>query len=155
MFPEALATATKLSEPMSFWMFLSSTFSSVNTQVTIWAFVCCTAGLGTHYLVRWAKDEIVGSLWCYLFHQSLKRTVLSLLGCASSIVVLVTTQAFYTEGVFVGWWTVSYMSFGAGYIVDNAINKGERPAWTAAERAVRADLSAHDNHPGKEKGPHQ
>lgn len=143
----AEAIAAQLQEPQSLWVFLATSYGSIAAQVSGWSAFWCVLGLFGNYAVRWSKDEIVGSLWCYLYHQNVRRTVLSMMSCISAVVALMMSNEFYIDGVFVGWIKVAYTSFGVGFLVDNVVNKGERKEWSPQERDAKAIIAAADNHP--------
>lgn len=147
------AWAAAGTQSQSLWDYLWVVWHGTDGQLILLSFVCIFVGLFTNYLVRWAKDEIVGSLWCYLMHQTPRRTTLSVFGCISAVGTMLSSQTFWTDGNFIGWNKAALICFLAGYAIDNSINKGERPQWTKEERDVKGAIAAADNHPGLPRPP--
>lgn len=108
------------------------------------AYAAGICGLFANYLVKWSKNEIAGTLWCYLFHQNIRATTYSACALFASIAALIQFGAFEHAGALLAWKTIIYISAQTGYFLDSAINKGVRPEWTESERVLREKIAALD-----------
>lgn len=140
----------KLAAPESLWHFILSLPATIEGQIVFLAVASSMVGLFANYVVKWAKGEIAGSLWCYLFHSNVRRTVLSFCSSVGAAIGLVSVGAFEPAGVFIGWKMTAFIGAQTGYFLDSAVNKGERKEWTPSERAVREAVAIVDE-PVKEK----
>lgn len=82
--------------------------------------VCGAVGATCHYLKKWLRDEIKGSLTRYLFKSHPKETVMSLLtflGAACTLHLGGQLADLSAQALIM-------LAFTTGYTVDSAVNKG-------------------------------
>lgn len=78
-------------------------------------------GIVAHYLKKWAAGDIQGSLFCYLFMDYPKKTVLTLmmfLASAAGLLALGSINVNTDPMMLVG------AGFGIGWACDSGVNKG-------------------------------
>lgn len=109
---------------MAFLSELHAALGGDDAMVRFFVFLVCGAvGASCHYLKKWLRDEIQGSLIRYLVVSHPKDTVLSVMtffgaACAMHLggqLAELTAQALIMLG------------FTTGYTVDSAVNKGDAP----------------------------
>jgi hypothetical protein len=126
----------RLPAPLS--VFLASLPGSWEMQLFYGLMMSGVCGMLAHYVLKWARDEIKGSLFCY-WKNNVKRTVLSFLTFTSIAVAAVMNNAFITDlGGFVGWKMVLWMGWSNGLIIDVLVNKTDRARSTQEEYQKRA-----------------
>ena len=119
----------------SFWDYLATLPGSFEAQLLYALIMAGTFGMTGNWLSKWAKNEIEGSLWCYLFHASVRRTLLSFLSFIGASAAAIGAGIFVTgEGHFVGWSNVLWFGFTNGFAVDAIVNKGNRFPWSPEAR---------------------
>lgn len=119
---------TRLSE------FLVSLPGSWEMQLFYGLMLSGTFGMLAHYVLKWARDEIKGNLFCYWVANS-KKTLLSLLTFTGIAATAVMNNAFVGEyGGFVGWKMVLWMGWTNGLVIDVIVNRTDRARWTLIER---------------------
>lgn len=110
----------------------------MESQLLIGLTLAGTVGMLANYLTKWAKNEIDGSLWCYLFHENKRRTALSFFTYVGLSITSIAAHIFTTDGgTFVGWSTVLWFGVTQGFAVDAIANKGRREEWTTLEREAK------------------
>lgn len=125
----------KTQTPDSLWHFLAALPSSFEAQLLYGLLLAGALGMIANYTVKWAKDEITGSLWAYLFCQNFKGTMLSFFSYTGLAITSIAANIFITDaGSFVGWSTVMWFGVTNGFAVDAIANKGTRPVWTPKQR---------------------
>jgi hypothetical protein len=84
---------------------------------------CSLAGMLSHYVKKWLRKEIDGSLVDYLFRDDPRRTTLAILTCIGAGLTGVL------QGVFAGMTLsqVILLAFSGGYTIDSSVNKGAAP----------------------------
>jgi hypothetical protein len=126
----------RLPAPLS--VFLASLPGSWEMQLFYGLMMSGVCGMLAHYVLKWARDEIKGSLFCY-WKNNVKRTVLSFLTFTGIAVAAVMNNAFITDlGGFVGWKMVLWMGWSNGLIIDVLVNKTDRARSTQEEYQKRA-----------------
>ena len=130
----------KAQDPESLWHFLSGLPASQEAQIFYALMLAGTLGMFASYGVKWAKGEISGDLFQYLFKSSMRATALSLFTYTGTALGAIYAGAFYVTdgGIFVGWGMVLWLGAINGFSIDAIVNKGERPVWTAEQRSTRA-----------------
>lgn len=131
----------KAQAPESLWHFLVNLPSTMEAQIFYALLVAGTVGMLSNYLVKWAKNEIAGGLINYLVTNS-RATALSLFTYVGISCGAIYGQAFHVgdSATFVGWGLVLWLGLINGYGIDNIVNKGARPVWSAERRsAARED----------------
>ena len=124
-------------EPATLSVFLASLPGTWEMQLFYGLMLSGTVGMLAHYVLKWARDEIKGSLFCY-WRNNGKRTVLSFLTFTGVAATAVMNNAFITDlGGFVGWKMVLWMGWSNGLIIDVLVNKSDRARWTKEEYAER------------------
>lgn len=79
------------------------------------------AGIVAHYFKKWAAGEIAGSLFCYLFLDYPKKTILTLmmfLASAAGLLALGSITVNTDHLMLIG------AGFGIGWSCDSGVNKG-------------------------------
>ena len=123
----------------SLWHFLAQLPQTQEAQLLYGLILAGAVGMVANYLVKWAKGEIEGNLWCYLVKDKLRATVLSFSSYVGVAVASIAAGIFVTDGgIFVGWSTVLWFGVTNGFAVDAIANKGRRPEWSEGERRERA-----------------
>jgi hypothetical protein len=121
-------TPTPLSE------FLSGLPGSWEMQLFYGLMLSGTLGMLAHYVLKWARDEIKGNLFCYWIVNG-KKTLLSFLTFTGIAATAVMNNAFVTEyGGFVGWKLVLWMGWTNGLVIDVIVNRTDRARWSIHER---------------------
>lgn len=122
----------------SLWTFLLHLPETQEAQIFYALILSGTLGMIANYAVKWAKDELNGTLWNYLFRENYKRTALSFFTYVGATVAAVSANIFTTDaGAFVGWATVLWFGVSNGFAVDAIANKGSRPKWNDEQRAAK------------------
>lgn len=130
-----LATIEKTPTPLS--AFLASLPGSWEMQIFYGLMISGSAGMIAHYLLKWARDEIKGNLFCYLWENK-KSTCLSFFTFVGVAVGAIATGAFTGEhGGFVGWKMVFWMGVTNGFTIDAIVNRTERARWDIRERKAK------------------
>lgn len=120
----------------SLWQFLAQIPSSMEGQIFLGLLIAGILGMAGNYTVKWAKGEIAGSLWRYLFCTNVRSTMLSLTSYVGLMVTSIVAGIFTGEhGGFVGWTNVFWFGLTNGFAVDAIANKGDRPVWTEEQRS--------------------
>lgn len=110
----------------SLWKFLAALPNTMEAQVFYGLLLSGTIGMAAHYFTRWAKGEIQGSLFAYLFDSYARRTSLALTVIVGMAITAITSNVFVTEsGEFVGWLNVLWFGITNGYASDSIANKGQ------------------------------
>lgn len=136
MNPAASATIAQAKlQQQTLWQFLCALPQTMEAQIFYALILSGVLGIMAHYVHKWMKDEIQGSLWSYLFVQYPKRTAMSFGAYLAWIMSLIGTGVFVTaSGEFVGYGIVLILGFTNGYGVDSLANKGGRAEWTTQQR---------------------
>lgn len=114
--------------------FLAALPGSWDMQLFIGFMMAGLFGMVAHFLLKWARDEIKGSLPRYLCENP-KRLTLSGLTLVSFAMTAVANNMFATDfGVFVGWKLVLYTGWSAGFSIDVLVNRTPRTPWSFEER---------------------
>lgn len=122
----------------SLWDFLAALPTSFEAQLLYALLLSGLAGMFANYLVRWARQEIAGSLWAYLVVQNPRGTILSFCTYLSAALLAIWAGVFVVaDNVFVGWGAVLWLGATNGFAIDAIANKGQRPVWTQAERTEK------------------
>lgn len=138
----------KLAAPESLWHFLLSLPGTIEAQQLYGLMIAGTLGMIANWLVKWLRGDIAGSLWCYLFHQNVRGTVLSLFSFIGLALTSITANVFVAEGgAFVGWTNVLWFGLTQGFAVDAIANKGDRKQWTDDEREARENIKSLESKP--------
>lgn len=117
--------------------FLASLPGSWEMQLFYGLMLSGTAGMLAHYILKWARDEIKGNLFCYWIANG-KKTILSFLTFTGIAWAAAFNGAFTTEfGGFVGWKIVLSWGWGIGLAIDVIVNRTDRARWTLIERSLR------------------
>ncbi len=104
--------------------FLGQLPSSLEAQVLYGLMIFNAVGMMAHYLRRWLSDEIVGSVFSYMFLQHPKATVMAFTAVMTLDLGLIQMGAFATpDDVFVGWINVMAQGLTLGYSADSVANK--------------------------------
>lgn len=129
----------KAQAPESLWNFLGNLPFTMEAQIFYGLMLAGTLGMIANYIVRWARSEIRGSLYAYLFEQNPRGTVLSLCTYTGMALAAIASNAFhFGEGAaFVGWGWTLWMGASNGFVIDNIANKGQRPVWSPEKRAQK------------------
>lgn len=127
-----------MTEP-SLWDFLERLPLSFQAQLFYGMFMAGSLGMGMNWLVKWLRDE-VPCFMTYMFRTNVKQSILAVLMLASTLLTAISTEVFFADGKFVGWFNVLWTGAATGFAVDATINKGERQKWTPEARE-RARLS--------------
>lgn len=110
----------------SLWHFLSALPATAEAQILYALLLSGVVGMMSHYFTRWAKGEIAGSLFAYLFASSVRHTALAFIVMMSSAITAITSGVFTTEsGAFVGWLNVMWFGITNGYAADSIANKSD------------------------------
>lgn len=126
MAPNEVKIAQLPAPSESLWHFLSALPSTAEAQILYALLLSGVVGMMSHYFTRWAKGEIAGSLFTYLFASSARHTALAFIVMMSSAVTAITSGVFSTEsGAFVGWLNVMWFGITNGYAADSIANKSE------------------------------
>ena len=130
----------KAQAPESLWHFLANLPFTMEAQLFYGLMLAGSLGMLANYVVRWARNEITGSLRAYLFEQNPRGTVLSLCTYTGLAIGAIASNAFTfgEAATFVGWGWVLWLGASNGLMIDNIANKGQRPIWTPEERAQKA-----------------
>lgn len=78
-------------------------------------------GIVAHYVKKWAAGEIEGDLFCYLFLDYPKKTILTLmmfLASAAGLLALGSISVNTDHLMLIG------AGFGIGWACDSGVNKG-------------------------------
>lgn len=136
--PTVAQLAVAIPPQESLWRFLMQIPASSEAQIWYALVLGASLGMVIHYIRRWAEQEIAGSLWDYLFWQTPRRTLLSVLGILSWSAGEVAAGLFTTaDGAFIGWALVIISGLKTGYAGDSLLNKSSRSQWTDDQRAQR------------------
>lgn len=130
----------KVQTTESLWQFLTQLPGTMEAQLFYALILAGTLGMMASYLMKWAKNEIAGYLWEYLFGANLRSTMLSLftyIGCAMTAIY---AGAFHVGDAqtFVGWGHVAWLGLLNGFGIDAIVNKGQRAVWTQQQRDAGA-----------------
>lgn len=136
---DALASTIALVErqPTPLAVFLASLPGSWEVQLFYGLMLSGTAGMVAHYLLKWARDEIQGNLFCYLWLNK-KSTCLSLFTYIGISIGAIASGAFTGEyGGFVGWKVVFWMGATNGFTIDAIVNRTRRAEWDFRKRIAK------------------
>lgn len=139
------AVAATLAEhtPTPLADFLASLPGSWEMQLFYGLMLSGTCGMLAHYVLKWARDEIKGNLFCYWIANG-KKTILSFLTFTGIAATAVMNNAFVSDlGGFVGWKMVFWLGWSNGLIIDVIVNRTERARWSPHERIAKKG-KAHD-----------
>lgn len=120
----------------SLWTFLSQLPASTEAQMFYALMMAGTVGMAAHYIVKWARKEIDGSLFAYLFRDNPRGTLLSFCTYTGLAIAAIYADAFHVGDTrtFVGWGMVLWLGAFNGFTIDAIANKGQRPVWTPSKR---------------------
>lgn len=122
-------------EPETLWHFINQLPVSFEAQLLYGLVIAGLAGMVANYAVKWARNEIEGNLWEYLFTQNVRATLLSFFGFVSLAITSIGTGIFTSDGgVFVGWANVFWFGLTNGFAVDAVANKGKTAVWSQEKR---------------------
>ena len=128
----------KIATPESLWHFLAALPTTMEAQILYGVLLSGVVGMVANYTVKWARGEIAGSLWQYLFLTQFRATLLSFFGYMGLAITSIAAAIFSTsDGQFVGWATVLWFGATNGFAVDAIANRGDRKAWSPEERAAK------------------
>lgn len=131
------ATIEKTPTPLS--EFLASLPGSWEMQIFYGLMLSGFMGMVAHYFLKWARDEIKGMLFCYLWINK-KKVALSMATFATMAWTAAFNGAFVGDfGGFVGWKMVLSWGWGIGLSIDVIVNKSDRQRWTLVERLARKE----------------
>lgn len=123
--------------PQTLWEFLAALPGSWELQLFYGLMLSGSAGQFAHYAVKWARDEIRGNLFCYLWENK-KTTTLSFFTFIGVAITAIASGTFTGDhGGFVGWRMVFWMGITNGFTIDALVNKTARAEWTPLERVVK------------------
>ena len=109
----------------SLWDFLAALPSTAEAQILYALLISGVVGMMAHYFTRWAKGEIQGSLFAYMFGTCVRSTALAFTVMFGSALTAITSGVFIGEsGAFVGWLNVMWFGITNGYASDSIANKG-------------------------------
>lgn len=93
-----------------------------NDTLDLWASVYALGllGMASHYVKKWLRKEIDGSLLDYLFHDHPRETAFALFTYSGSAAVAILAGQF--AGLTLQ--QIAMPAFLLGYTVDSAMNKG-------------------------------
>jgi hypothetical protein len=135
MFEVWAATLENTPTPLSH--FLASLPGSWEMQIFYGLMLSGSCGMFAHYALKWARNEIKGSLFCY-FSNNFRSTCLSFFTFIGIAVAAIASGAFVTEhGAFIGWKMVFWMGLTNGFTIDAIVNKTSRAQWSNREREVK------------------
>ena len=119
----------------SLWHFISQLPQSFEAQLLYGLVIAGIAGMIANYVVKWARGDIEGGLFAYLFLSHAKGTLLSFFGFVSLAITSIGAGIFSGEGgVFVGWANVLWFGLTNGFAVDAIANKGQKAVWSDGKR---------------------
>lgn len=134
--PQRAATVAEQS-PQGINEFLVAFWHSIEFQIIVVVLVVGLLGILCNYIVKWSQGQIEGNLWTYLFVNNFRRTLAGYITFVTSMIAIIGAGTFINDqGVFAGWKAVIFMAFSTAFAFDAAINKGQRPVWTASQRKV-------------------
>lgn len=120
--------------PQSLYSFLTELPGTFEAQLFYGLMISGTGGQVAHYALKWARDEIRGNLFCYLWENK-KSTALAFFTFIGIALTAIASGAFTGEyGGFVGWKMVFWMGVTNGFTIDAIVNKTERVRWSPGER---------------------
>lgn len=126
-------------DPQTLGEFLAAVPGSWEAQIFVGLMLAGFIGMAAHYLLKWARGDIKGSLICY-FAQNLRSTILSVFTYIGIALTAIASGAFTGEyGGFVGWKTVFWLGITNGFTIDAIVNRTERARWTHTERQVKVN----------------
>lgn len=138
-----LKSAAPDSSPESLWHFLAGLPTTMEAQILYALLLGGLVGLAGHYVIKWTRGEIEGSLWNYMFIDNPRRSWLSITLVVGELLGEVSSGLFTTgTGQFVGWGIVLLSGLKSGYTIDSVANKSDRPEWSPEERAYKAAVEA-------------
>lgn len=127
----------------SLWHFLSQLMFTLEAQQFFALMIGGVAGMISHWLVKWARGEIAGSLAKYLLYDHVRNTILTVFTYVGFALTTVATPALTgANGGPVGWFTVLWLGITTGFSIDAVANKGERPVWTDEQRQKSTEPEA-------------
>lgn len=139
----AAAVVERVPTPLN--VFLAALPGSWEMQLFYGLMLSGTGGMLAHYVLKWARDEIKGNLFCYWIANG-KKTALSFLTFTGIAATAVMNNAFVGDyGGFVGWKMVLWMGWTNGFAIDVIVNRTDRARWTLMERASKKK-ALHDKH---------
>jgi hypothetical protein len=77
-------------------------------------------GIVANYMRLWARNDVQGSLWSYLRHQSPRATV------SACVAALAGIAAVCASGAVPTGWSALAAGFGVGFAADATCNRGAR-----------------------------
>lgn len=117
------------------WSYLAHLPFTLEANIFYMLVLFGIAGAVANYVVRWAKGEIQGSLFAYMFTDSPRRSVLAVIALVAELIGEQAAGLFMTaDAKFVGWALVIAAGMKTGFLIDNIVNKASRPEWTPAQR---------------------
>lgn len=124
-------------DPQTLMEFLTALPGSWELQLFYGLMISGTVGQIAHYAVKWARDEIAGNLFCYLWENK-KTTALAFFTFIGIAITAIASGAFQGEyGGFVGWKMVFWMGVTNGFTIDALVNKTARAEWSPIERVAK------------------
>ena len=94
-------------------------FTGVEAQRFYLFVVVGLIGFFSHYLKKWLREEITGSLWKYLFRDKPKATGLAIFTFVGTAFAMFIGGQIPAETN-----TLLMLAFTTGYMVDSAMNSG-------------------------------
>jgi hypothetical protein len=136
---QTLAQVTSsVTQTESLWHFLGQLPGTIEAQQLYALLISGCLGISANYLLKWARQEIAGSLWQYLFKDNARGTVLSVASFIGLAITSIAAGVFTAEaGAYVGWTTVMWFGLTNGFAVDAIANKGTRAPWTDEQREAK------------------
>lgn len=126
------------------WTYLANLPFTQEANILYMLVIFGLLGAVVHYVVRWAKGEIQGSLWAYMVTDNPRRSVLAVIALLTELIGEESSGLFTTsDGHFVGWALVIAAGLKTGFLIDSIVNKATRPEWTPAQR--RAEQSSDES----------
>lgn len=131
--------AMQQAAPDDLFRFLTHLPFTQEAQIFYALLLAGTVGMFANWFTRWARRDIDGNLFSYLFLQNPRSTALSFSTYMGVSVAAIYGQVFWvtSDSLFVGWGMVMWLGLLNGYSIDAIMNKGQRAVWTPAQRAAQ------------------
>lgn len=128
--------------------FLTAFWGSFEMQIMVGLLAAGAVGMIANYVVRWARNEIEGNLFCYLFVTHARGTLLAYFTYISAMIAAISMNSFTGEnGGFVGWRVVLWFGIMNGFAADAILNKGQKPVWSEEKRQAMAIVKQEEKKP--------
>ena len=141
MMSETTANAPTIAsqQPQGLLEYLNAFWGSFEMQIMVGLLVAGALGMIANYVVKWARGEIAGNLFCYLFVTNVRGTLLAYITYIGAMITAIAMDSFSgANGGFVGWRVVLWFGIVNGFAADAILNKGEKPVWSDEKRAAMA-----------------